>query len=652
MKTIKLISIEYHNFKGIKDFKLTPDGESISVSGANATGKTTLFDGFTWLLFGKNSDEVKKFNPKPLGPDGAEQLGLDPEVSAVLEVDGQRVELRRKSAEKWSTPRGQAEKVRKADATELTIDDVPQKVKDFTAYISSIVDEDSFKMITNPFAFSNLKWTDRRQLLMDLVDDVSDDEVVKATKNPDELAKLLDQHSAKDMKQIIAGRRRKLKAEIDGLPARIDEATRAIPAVPSSSKTALDTKLDGLKKTMGEAQQSLSLASTGNMNLDAHAEKARLQGEYGDAQMSYMQGNQLELNGLSDDMNTMQRKLNTARMTVDSAKISLSQAKTALEVATAKHDELTKRYVVLNNKNFDESQLTCPTCGQELQPDKQDNIRKHFNVEKSTKLEEIKADGIQSAEDMDMANSEIASQQQALEAAQAELDQVQTRLDKISNDYNQAKASQVDFGQTTKGENLQKQIDKQQQLIETNSGDNSKAKSVAQARVDEVQADIDQVKTQLASFNQIKQQEDRVKALHAQEDELKDTYASLDKQSYLLDQYTRTRVTMLEGRINKLFKLVNFKLFEVQKNGEINEICEAMVDGVPYSTDLNNAAKINAGLDIINTLSTRYQVIAPIFVDNAESVNRLIDTDAQQIALVVSDEKQLTVAQETEKEVA
>ncbi|WP_338230830.1 AAA family ATPase [Lactiplantibacillus paraxiangfangensis] len=652
MKTIKLISISYHNFKGIKDFTLTPNGESISVSGANATGKTTLFDGFTWLLFGKNSDEVKKFNPKPLNADGSEQLGLDPEVSAVLEIEGKEVSLSRKLAEKWSTPRGQAEKVRKPDATELTIDEVPQKVKDFTAYISSIVDEDSFKMITNPFAFNNLKWTDRRKLLLDLVSDVSDEDVIKATKNPAELAKLLDQHTADDMKRIIASSRRKLKAEIDGLPDRIDEATRAIPAVPDDSKDKLQTRLEDLKGTMTDAQQSLSLASTGGINLDAQAEKARLQGEYSDAQMSYMQGNQLELNGLSEDMNTMQRKLNTVRMTVDSAKTGLSQAKAALEIATAKHTELVKKYSVLNHKNFDESQLTCPTCGQELQPDKQEDIRKHFNVEKSTKLEEIKTDGLQSAKDMNMANNEIKSQQQALDAAQSELDQVRDRLDKISNDYNQAKAIQVDFSQTTKGESLQKKIDEQQRLIDSNSGDNSKTKAVAQARIDEIQSSIDQVKSQLASFDLIKQQEDRVKALHAQEDELKNTYADLDKQSFLLDQYTRTRVTMLESRINKLFKLVNFKLFEVQKNGEINEICEAMVDGVPYSTDLNNAARINAGLDIINTLSNHYQVVAPIFVDNAESVNRLIDTDAQQIALVVSGDKQLTVEQETEKEVA
>jgi len=652
MKNIKLISISYHNFKGLKDFKLTPNGNSITVSGENATGKTTLFDGFTWLLFGKNSDEVKKFSAKPLNADGTEQLGLDPEVSATLDVDGERVTLSRKQSEKWSTPRGQAEKVRKPDVTELTINDVPQKLKDFNKYINSIIDEDSFKMITNPFAFSNLKWQDRRHLLMDLIPDVDDETVIEATKSPDELRKLLDNHTAADMRSIITAKRRKIKKDIDGLPSRIDEATRAIPVVPNKTATVLNAELEDLKQQLNEAQQALSVANSGTLNLDARAEKAKLQSKYSDKQVSYMQGNQLALSSMSEDMNNLQRQLNDKRMTLSNVQNSLAQAKTAFDVATKQHETLTKKYLELSKKKFDESQLTCPTCGQELQEDEQEKVRANFNAEKSSSLEAVAADGKQSVQDKNLASNEVSTQQLALDTAQKELDLVQNQLDKVSNDYNQTKASQVDFSETSDAKKIQALIDVQQRAIDSEGRSSSKTTEGAQLKVNEIQTSIDQVKSELSKFDLIKQQEDRVKALHAQEDELKDTYAGLDKQSFLLDQYTRTRVTMLEGKINKLFQLVNFKLFEVQKNGEINEICEALVDGVPYSTDLNNAAKINAGLDIINTLSTRYQVIAPIFVDNAESVNQLIDTDAQQISLVVSDDKQLTANQVEQKEVA
>ena len=88
--------------------------------------------------------------------------------------------------------------------------------------------------------------------------------------------------------------------------------------------------------------------------------------------------------------------------------------------------------------------------------------------------------------------------------------------------------------------------------------------------------------------------------------------------------------------------MVDFRLFETQVNGELKETCEVTVNGVPYS-DVNNAGKINAGLDVINSLSKFMQKRVPIFVDNAESVNKLIDVNSQIIKLYVSEEKELKI---------
>ena len=67
-----------------------------------------------------------------------------------------------------------------------------------------------------------------------------------------------------------------------------------------------------------------------------------------------------------------------------------------------------------------------------------------------------------------------------------------------------------------------------------------------------------------------------------------------------------------------------------------------MVDGTPYS-DLNDAAKINAGLDIINAICKFEDVYVPIFCDNAESVNELLPTQSQMIRLVVTEDEKLVI---------
>ncbi len=105
--------------------------------------------------------------------------------------------------------------------------------------------------------------------------------------------------------------------------------------------------------------------------------------------------------------------------------------------------------------------------------------------------------------------------------------------------------------------------------------------------------------------------------------------------------FTKTKVRMLTERINGKFKNVRFRLFVEQINGGVKDDCEVMIpteDGnlVPF-TFANNAARINAGLEIINTLSHHWGIEMPVFIDNAESVTKLLQMDTQVIRLVVSE---------------
>ena len=86
-----------------------------------------------------------------------------------------------------------------------------------------------------------------------------------------------------------------------------------------------------------------------------------------------------------------------------------------------------------------------------------------------------------------------------------------------------------------------------------------------------------------------------------------------------------------------MFKFVKFRMFNQLINGGTEPTCETLVSGVPYSS-ANNAGKINAGIDIINTFSKFYGIFAPIWVDNAESVNSIENTWSQIIKLYVTNE--------------
>ena len=99
---------------------------------------------------------------------------------------------------------------------------------------------------------------------------------------------------------------------------------------------------------------------------------------------------------------------------------------------------------------------------------------------------------------------------------------------------------------------------------------------------------------------------------------------------------------MTENKVNSLFKTVKFKMFNGLINGGSEETCETLIAGVPYQ-DANNAAKINSGIDIINVLSEHYQVHAPIFIDNSEAVNEILNSKSQMIKLYVTEDKELKI---------
>ena len=133
----------------------------------------------------------------------------------------------------------------------------------------------------------------------------------------------------------------------------------------------------------------------------------------------------------------------------------------------------------------------------------------------------------------------------------------------------------------------------------------------------------------------------RIAELERQEERLSGEYEEIEKGLYLCDLFTKAKVAALTDRINGKFQSVRFRLFQEQLNGGLKEDCEVMIpaaDGrmVPY-TFANNAARINAGLEIIGTLSEHWGLKMPVFIDNAESVTHLTQTSTQTIRLVVSE---------------
>lgn len=637
---IKLISLTIHNFKGLKDFGFDPEGENINVLGQNASGKTTIFDAFTWLLFGKSSDGSTKFNAKPLDSNGQEILGAEPLVEAVLDVDGKSLTLRRELKESWVQPKGSIERVRKSDITVLMVDGVPKKVGEYKNFISSLLPEDQFRLLTDPAAFNRLDWQKRRDILLTLVPGVSDEDVIDSDKKLADLNSILDNQSVDDRKKAIKYQRTEIKKKIDGIPARIDEAERAKPELSSSSLDDLHEMKQTYKQTITDLQTQLQLAKTANTDIQRETQIQEVQFKIAKKRSAYQTANDLSLSGLRQDISKQEDLILDYGRQYQDALYDSQRSDDSLANCTGTKDELLKQYHAEKALIFDEGATVCPTCHQTLPAEQIEDLRNGFNQRKSEKLTKLIADGKAAAAKITKLKEQVKTNKAVEAKAEKQLNQANDRLHELQREFENQKASIVPFDQTKDYAELAAEIAKLQAADQPQ--DDGKLVAL-QNKLQVIQENLTDVEAEISKYDQVKTQDSRIMQLQQDEADLKAQAQELDRQDFLIQHFVRAKVEKLEDQINSLFSIVKFKLFDVQKNGDLADTAEATVDGVPYSTDLNTGAKINAGLDILNVLSEHYGTIAPIFIDNAETVNEIMPTEAQQIRLVVTKDKKMKV---------
>jgi len=231
MKTIKIKKLSLYNFKGIRDFKAEFENQSTSIFGDNETGKTTLFDAFIWVLFGKNSEGDSQFGIKTLDENNNVIPKLEHSVEGIFEIDGQIVTLKRILKEKWVKKRGEELPVFTGNETTYFWNDVPMLAKDYAKKINEMMDESVFKLLTNPLYFNSLPWQDRREILTEMSGEVSDQDIAQGNQEYITLLAGLGSLTIEESQKAYAIKRKTIKDELKMIPTRIDEVDRSMPEV-------------------------------------------------------------------------------------------------------------------------------------------------------------------------------------------------------------------------------------------------------------------------------------------------------------------------------------------------------------------------------------------------------------------------------------
>ena len=660
MKTIKIQKLNLVNFKAIRSLELNFPNDETFIYADNGVGKTTIFDAFNWLLFGKDSIGRSDFEIKTLDAQGKVIEKIEHEVSALLVVDGLPLNLKRVLKENWVKKRGSSIAEFSGNATEYYWNEVPVQQKEFNANISQLLDEQIFKLITNVTTFNTMDWKARRSILSSMVT-ITDEEIIGQNLAFQKLMQDIKAFkSIEDFKKMKMASIKKAKDDLKNIPTRIDEVNRNKPEAKDFEflKSQLSNLNAGLAKIDEQIADKSKAVEAIIENKNAHTLKLNgIRTKISTLQNSIKNEADKQVNDSKGDYNKVQSEIQEHESALKAAQLSLQTLvakKNQLQTRISEVEKsMTERRNQWNSENsktfvFDETACKCPTCKRELDASditaKKEELLKNFNTRKNEDLARINSQGLNLKTEKDSLEVELNNLSESISAKdysikniESEITLTKAKLETLKEDPAQAEKKAEMIYETMLSNNveliaLNKELT---ELEKVTFAETTVDTSELKASKETIKKEIDLIKTDLAVELTIQSANERITQLIQEERTLAQQVADVENEIMVADEFTKAKIDALETKINQKFLYVKFKMFDVQINGGENECCEATINGVPFS-DANTASKINAGIDVINTLTEFYRVSAPIFIDNRESIVNVLPTHSQLINLVVS----------------
>lgn len=658
---MRLSKLTLKNFKGIRELSIDAHGQDTDVFGANGLGKTTVSDGVHWLLFDKDSNHNSKFEIKTLDAAGNVLHGLEHEVEGVFLLDnGKTITLRKVYQEKWTKKRGSATQEFTGHTTDYFVDGVPKKANEFKQAVAEIANEEQFKLLTSPAFFAAiLPWKDRRQILMTVCGDITDQEVIAGNPDLSDLTTILNGRKLEDHKKVADAKRAAINKELQKIPVRVDEVTKGAPDVSGLDEKALSAKASELRGQIESLQRQKVQVESGGVVASKTKELREAEAGLQMAKNEALGGHQEAIFAKQDELTAAKNAQADASIVVHDLNRQLETTKKDMAEQEAQVVSLREEWHEVNESVHpaDDTPTVCGLCGQSIPGEQVEATRQKvvdaFNSRKAERLKDINTAGQVVSAAIGELKAKAETIGKEFEVAKADLDAKTEAADAIAATIEEMRASQPDVSKSPAYAAAADKVASIQAEIDALTAGTADAAAAITEQIDAEQAFLSVAQAGLQKIEAAKKATARVEELKADERRLSAEYETAERELYLMEQFTRAKVEMLEGKINSRFQMARFKLFSEQINGGLSECCEVLYQGVPYSGGLNNAARIAVGLDIISTLSEHYGISMPVFVDNAESITDLPAINSQVIRLVVSKEdKALRVERHDEMEKA
>lgn len=676
MKKILIDKICLRYFKGVENKEIVLGDNINVVKGRNGIGKSTIADAISWVLFGTNQAGATKFGIKTKDKDGREIEDVAHSVEISLSVQDEQEGMMCYVLTRTLT------ETRKDDGSVTNnytykVDGEVETAGDFKKVVDAICPEEVFRLCSSPYSFTQMDWSEQRKRLNEMFGVPSVEDVTGGDKKYDAIKELLEKDDVDKILKHLNYKRKEVQKNLDEVPVRLEALKNVLPK--AEDWAAVEKLILEKRKEITETRKNLNTIDNGGadfirkyqnistLNLD-HKRK-RIMEESAQLRL----GEIIKAN--AEAKTACKKAVAEAEQNIEDLKQKLKSFDVALVKCDARMNELDAekadgkekwKLIKARTWEWNEDDAFCPTCKQALPEDQVQKImeesKKAFLNNKASDLKKLGDDAARIKEEVKKCeeNTEYFKTQQ--KATQTQLDKAEAELieaRKALEEQTKKEEDKVSVETLLAEKPEYKQVCDRIKKIEAeqeNPADEgmSEEDKKLKADVEKKLKDLESERVVLASRLAVKAQWEKVNAqivgLQEERTQWKEQIDSLDEKIKAASDFQKRSCEVLEENVNRRFKLVRWKIFRRQLDGTDKPWCECSVDGVPYS-DLNTAAKINAGLDITSTLKQYYGVDVPCVIDNAETVQEPLYEGGQQIRLTVTDDEDIVIGYENRDEV-
>lgn len=610
----------------------------------NGKGKSSIVNAFMWCLF--DCDYELRSNPKVRREvDGKPVEDKEVSVELVLDVDGKEVTMRKVQKRKRSKD-GTTYK----DNKEYYINDVLKTKKEFEEYLG--IDMSVLKMSTNINGFLNQKPADMRDFLFKTVDSTTDLDIDKKTDGLQELSSLLENYTTEEIKAMNQKKVKDVDESLPILKGQIEEKQRDIASKQETNvsdfelfKKDLESKLDANIKVQVDNDKLIdgfenAVNDVMNLKFELSSMEQKANSEIASKK-----------NGLENKKDEILGKIGRCKGELARLSSDLALQTKLIADNKRKKDEQATLWKIANERKFDESSLVCSYCGQEYPEEKKEEMRAEFESHKADELKQIVERGNALKKAIDDSKILLKNIEENIQKKNEESEKLTAEYDSVEKELESIKP--IDVKQSDKYKEIESKIADREDSMKKMQ-DFKDIKAELKTEEERIRSELAEVDRKISAAN-TESDEIRLEELKKSKFDKEQEKADAEKILDLLKELEKAKneelsEEIISEEINSKFGIVNWQLFETDKNGNYKSVCVPMIDGKSILTTMSNKGnRILGRVDICRSIQKISGVNCPIWLDDLESLDEENQkkvaemVESQLIMLAVSNNAELEI---------